>query len=400
MLLSRHQPELVTAVAETEQDLLSQAARLVDGGQVTDVGRTGSVAFDYLSPITSPSISGVDAQLHSPIEIDGDNVLAYGMIEHGGKTVRAKRLVLDPQNPRGAASQDLDSFRADAMVLSTNLRELANLTPGGLAAQDSASILKAAEAVQSRKRLEGVIVRCGARGSLVVHGQKSKWLNATPTTAVWSLGSGDVYSAALAHAWMKGADLVDAAESASNTTAWWVSSLPNSSVPEEILEGRISLNEYRGDRADTLRKTAVVPRVYLAGPFFNVPERWMVETCLSVLTGLGGDVFSPIHHVGVGGDEVAVQDIDGLRNSDVVFALLDGFDPGTVFEVGWAARHGIPTVGYLHHAELEGTKMLVGLGAELHDDLTTALYRAIWVGQGEEPRPERFLRSKGQDFTK
>ncbi len=66
--------------------------------------------------------------------------------------------------------------------------------------------------------------------------------------------------------------------------------------------------------------------VSLAGPFFTVAERWLVDACRSFLLQAGAEVFSPFHEIGVGGPEVAKQDLDGLRKADVVLALLDGWD--------------------------------------------------------------------------
>jgi nucleoside 2-deoxyribosyltransferase len=130
----------------------------------------------------------------------------------------------------------------------------------------------------------------------------------------------------------------------------------------------------------------VPPQVYLAAPFFSLADRWLVETCRSVLLGLGAEVFSPLHDVGPGGYEVAKRHLDGLDRSDAVLALLDGWDPGTVYEVGWAHRKGLPVVGFLQGPAHEGTKMLVGTGAELHQDLSSALYRSVWAGQGHRSR--------------
>ena len=43
------------------------------------------------------------------------------------------------------------------------------------------------------------------------------------------------------------------------------------------------------------------------------------------------DVFSPVHDVGPGpASEVAPVDIEQLRECDVVFAILDGLDSGTL----------------------------------------------------------------------
>ena len=49
---------------------------------------------------------------------------------------------------------------------------------------------------------------------------------------------------------------------------------------------------------------------------------------------LNFNVFSPIHDVGIGkSKEIAQKDLKGLDESDSVFAILNGYDPGTVFEI-------------------------------------------------------------------
>ncbi len=91
-------------------------------------------------------------------------------------------------------------------------------------------------------------------------------------------------------------------------------------------------------------------------------------------------MFSPAHDVGAGGDEVARTDLDGLEGCQSMLALLDGDDPGTIFEAGWARSRDLPVVGFAEHPDAEGSKMLRGTGAEIHEDLATAVYRAIWAG--------------------
>jgi nucleoside 2-deoxyribosyltransferase len=121
-------------------------------------------------------------------------------------------------------------------------------------------------------------------------------------------------------------------------------------------------------------------QVYLAGPFFDVGARWLVSLAYHALGGLGAHAFSPMHHVGVGGDEVARPDIDGLEHSHSVLALLDGSDPGTLFEMGYAAARGIPAVGFAEQPGRDEYKMIRGLGAFLTSDLSVAVYHAIWAG--------------------
>jgi nucleoside 2-deoxyribosyltransferase len=122
--------------------------------------------------------------------------------------------------------------------------------------------------------------------------------------------------------------------------------------------------------------------VYLAAPFFTLSQQWLVELCKAACEELGAEVFSPLHDVGAGGPAVAALDLDGLASCSVVLALLDESDPGTWIEVGWARSRNKPVIGYCEPQAEEQTKMAKGLGVEVHADLSTALYRAIWAGMG------------------
>jgi nucleoside 2-deoxyribosyltransferase len=175
-----------------------------------------------------------------------------------------------------------------------------------------------------------------------------------------------------------GADLIEAAKLGSAATAHWCST-QNPAITEAILNGI-----YEEVPSPIVPST---PQVYIAGPFFTVGERWLVETVYNELFSLGVQPWSPVHQVGHGDLEVAHKDIDGLVDSDVVIALLDHADPGTVFEVGFAVSHGTPVVGYAQVLNAEGAKMMAGTEVELHRDLSTACYRAAWVGMGLRPRP-------------
>jgi len=245
-----------------------------------------------------------------------------------------------------------------------------------------------AAALRARDGYAAVVLRAGAIGGFVADAAGVHPIAAHPTMSVWPLGSGDTFSAVFSAAWGSGADPVEAAQIASNATAWWCGnrSVP---VPPQILNGSATYEDLAECAQDPLAEPSYNPRVYLGGPFFTVAERWLVELVRGALFGLGARPFSPIHDVGVGDASVAVQDIAGLAECDVMLALLDHYDPGTVYEAGWAASRGIPVIAYRHNGEGEGDKMLVGLGAEVHSDLSAALYRAVWVAQGAKIRPGR-----------
>jgi nucleoside 2-deoxyribosyltransferase len=99
------------------------------------------------------------------------------------------------------------------------------------------------------------------------------------------------------------------------------------------------------------------------------------------LRGMHMNVFSPFHDVGIGlAEDVVPADIKALEKSTVVLAMLDGMDPGTIFEIGYAVKLGIPVIGLSQNGSEEEVKMLVGTGCILVDDFATAIYRTVWAG--------------------
>ena len=73
----------------------------------------------------------------------------------------------------------------------------------------------------------------------------------------------------------------------------------------------------------------------------------------------GLKVFSPLHDVGRGNaDDVAPADLKGLDRSSVVLAIIDGLDPGTIFEIGYARAKGIPVIAYVENEKEEDLKMI------------------------------------------
>jgi nucleoside 2-deoxyribosyltransferase len=122
--------------------------------------------------------------------------------------------------------------------------------------------------------------------------------------------------------------------------------------------------------------------VYLAGPFFNIGQRWLVEESRLALLGMGLRVFSPLHDVGMGhAQEVAPKDIEALKVSRSVLALVDGLDAGTLFEIGYARCLGRPVIVLAQSTPEEPLKMLTGTSCEVVSDFVTSLYRAAWAAR-------------------
>jgi nucleoside 2-deoxyribosyltransferase len=90
-------------------------------------------------------------------------------------------------------------------------------------------------------------------------------------------------------------------------------------------------------------------------------------------------VFSPIHDVGPGPAHlVGPADIQALEECDRVFAILDGLDAGTVFEVGYARAQGKPVYALAQAVSEENLKMVIGSHSKVFFDFVTALHHTAW----------------------
>jgi pfkB family carbohydrate kinase/Nucleoside 2-deoxyribosyltransferase len=333
----------------------------------TFVERREPVEFSYFTPLSTPAVNGAQST-HDELRVDGDVTLVFRMIERGDVSVHSQHVVLDPQQPRDLEKLDLGWIDADHVALVANRSEASALS--GIKTDADHRVTEAAEELLRTYEVDVVVVKLGAQGSVVVAADESGRVGSFPTPRVYPIGSGDVFAAGFAWAWaVDGRHPVEAARAGSRLAAAWCSEarfpVPASAIDEPVADPELEPRPCR---------------VYLAAPFFSLAERWLVELVRDSLLTLGAEVFSPCHDVGGGGDEVAGADIAGLRECDSVLALLDGDDPGTLFEVGWARAEGMPVVGFARQPDAEGAKMLRGTEAELYDDLSTAVYRAIWAG--------------------
>ena len=212
-------------------------------------------------------------------------------------------------------------------------------------------------------------MKSGVAGAYVVEASGVSHVPAYRTDRVWTVGSGDVFAAMFAARWAICGDApADAALLASKAVAAYVNSMALPSPPAEELS---STNFSEAKAAEG--------RVYLASPFFTLGQRWLVDEARRCLLELGLDVFSPVHEVGPGPAEIiAHADLAGLDECDAVFAILDGIDSGTLFEVGHARAKGKPVYALAQTVSEEDLKMVVGSGCHVLDDFVTALHQLAW----------------------
>lgn len=321
-----------------------------------------SVCFDYLHPLAAPRINPPPGAVkNEPITVTGNVVLRYGMLE-GDAIVHAKKAIYDPQSSFGTEPFGANGSTAESLAIVLNKAEARSMTGIEDPQIAAASLLD--------DGVDVVVLKMGPLGALVVTADKVEPVPLYKSTSVFKIGSGDVFSSTFAALWgVQGIDPFQAADIASRATAYYCQtrSLP---PPDPV-----SLQQQDFEPLKPGKGT-----IYLAGPFFDIGQRWLVEEANDYLLEMGAEVFSPVHEVGPGPAHfVAPEDIKGLEKSDVVFAILNGMDPGTIFEVGYAVKMGIPVIGLAQNVRPEDLKMMEGTGCEIHSDFASTIYRAIWA---------------------
>lgn len=324
--------------------------------------RSEPVGFHYWTPLSAPSVTGPRAKA-TDAAVEGETALAFGMIECE-TTADTTSLVYDPQQPRDLGPlEGLERLKARRLAIVANTAETKAMSGEDDLGAGARKLLDTTPA-------DVVVTKQAARGSLVTTTAGQEHVGPWPTSVVWPIGSGDVFAAGFAWAWGEaGAEPVEAARVGSYAASRWCSRRTLDFTPADFQPGGGEFAPRDG-------------RVYLAAPFFSLGQRWLVELVHQSLVGLGGDVFSPLHDVGVGNDEVAPVDLEGLQDCTAVLALLDEADPGAMFESGWARRGDTPLIVFSEHPDAEALKMIRGTGARVFGDLPTAVYQALWASMG------------------
>lgn len=349
--------------AHPDVEAAFQRAAKVYKFSLRTVPAPSGISFQYVHCMSTPVIRpplGRIAQL-TPIEVNADVVLRFGMLE-GSAKVDADWCVYDPQSAFGAQSFWENGSHAKHLAIVANRSEV--IAMGG----DSDPAISAAELL--RRGAEVVVVKSGPAGAFVhTSGGAVTHIPAYRSDLVWNIGSGDVFAAIFAVQWaVHHASPAVAAELASKAVSHYAETMALPAVPAAEL-------------ASTPRtpSSTVNGKVYLASPFFTLGQRWLVDEARRSLRELGLEVFSPVHDVGPGPAEVVgPADIEALNQCDRVFAILDGLDAGTVFEVGYARARGIPVYALAQAVNQEDLKMIVGTDSKVFFDFVTALHHTAW----------------------
>lgn len=341
---------------------------LVEKLKVHQTSIEEAIEFSYLHDLAVPRIRGKTAKPHTAISLTAEKVIRFGMLE-GDAIVDAEWAVYDPQNQGAPIPFRSNGSTANHLALILNTWEARELS--GL---PDKSPTECAAKIAAENSAEVVVIKMGPQGALIWTRTGVDQVPAYRTTNVWKIGSGDCFVAHFAHAWMhEGMSPVDAANRASVATAFY--------CEKRILPRSEDLFGYQPTavKVTAAHTSGPTRQVYLAGPFFDLAQIWMVEQAREQLRIMGLTVFSPYHDIGLGSAADVVQkDIKGIQDSDLVFAIVDGHDTGTVFEVGFARSIGRPVIVYSERESVENLKMMEGTGCTICKNFATAVYSAVW----------------------
>ena len=326
------------------------------------------VAFQYYHPLSIPL--AISSSLEGPVthlqEVNAQNVMYYGMIEATAK-VNAEYLVYDPQNH---ISYKETGSHAQHLALVLNKKESLELSRMPF----NTSLEEVGKYLLHDQNAEVIVIKNGSHGALVIDSLGVYQIPVFKTEVVWPIGSGDIFSATFAWKWMiEKAPPEEAALFASKCTAQYCSTryVPLPLTPAEF-EPIIAAKKRK--------------RIYLAAPFFTTSERWLVHELHQILEEFESDVFSPYHDVGVINEnnfideaaKIATKDLEGLKECDVVLAVVNQIDAGTLFEIGYATSFGKQVVIFSENIHPNDLTMLVGTNCQIVNDLSTAVYSVSW----------------------
>lgn len=324
-----------------------------------------SVRFQYFHGLSRPVVTRPTDATH-PIVVSGKVVLRYGFVE-GDAVVKGDRVVYDPQSVSDPKHFHQNGSEANELAVVANRAEAERLS----GERDPRKIIRKIVKVG---RADVVVVKDGPRGALVFSKGVLERVPAFKTGAVFPIGSGDVFAAAFAHFW--GVQRLSADRSATLASIATARYCDTRALPLPATRGSWTAKHLEPIKPRLTRKKRLV---YLAGPFFSLAQRWIIDEARVQLSSRAISVFSPFHEVGRGdAAHVVPVDLRALKRADVVYAIADGLDSGTLFEVGYARAMGKPVVVFTERETSDELKMLEGSQCVIERDFTSSIYKTIW----------------------
>lgn len=354
-------------VVDAEQRFIMENRAALEGFTFHPTEVERGVSFEYLHGLSDPVVVGPMESSHH-LQASAEKILRFGMIE-GTAVVKASYAVYDPQNATAPEPFSANGSKAEHLALVLNRHEA-----GLFAGDHSLPPETLLTTVADQQRAEVVVLKMGPLGALVYDKGAISRVPVFRTDRVWKIGSGDTFAAHFALGWMEhGMTAHEAALQASKATAYYCDT---QGYPRPH-----QLAQYPAQPLEPSERyiNGSVPQVYLAGPFFSLAQLWMINEARNDLSALGLKVFSPYHDVGLGSaDDVVQKDLDAIQDCDLLFAIGDGLDSGTIYEIGYARAIDKPVVLYAENESAQDKKMMEGSDCRITTDYVTGIYQTVW----------------------
>lgn len=351
-----------TFIGNDDYDNLSCICRAINVSlNAIEIIETSNFLYEY--PLANPffKIPEIDKNLANVIE--GELVLQFGMIE-GNPRVKAEKVVYDPQSPGNPISFWSNNSHTNELIWVANLQEMVRFT-------GTSNFLEIKKHLFEKENVYAAIIKKGSDGAILIQKNKEDFeIPVFKTNHVWPIGTGDIFTSTFAYGYLiENLTLEEASVKASLSTAYYTET--------SILPIPIYINELKFERF--YKKDFSVKNVYLAGPFFNMAQRWLIEQFRTQLSNFGLHVFSPYHDIGFGTPETVVPlDIAAIKSADILVAIVDGLDSGTMFEIGYAKALNIPVIVFVEDECQESLTMIKGTDCLIENDFSTVIYKTIW----------------------
>ena len=321
------------------------------------------ITFKYSFALDTPSIfpNILNINKTENIKINSDNVICFGMLE-SDFNVTAKKVIYDPQTslkPKRFSEIGI----ADELIYIVNMNEAKSIS----SQTDIEEIKKYFFYTEDTFAL---IIKNGPYGAKLYLKNNTEFeIPSFITENVNKIGSGDIFTSSFGYYWMdKNLSLEESAFLASKATSIY--------CDKKVY---IDVKDFDYDFIAFKSKKLNDKQVYLAAPFFSIAELILIDKIRNAFLEFGVKVFSPFHDIGLGDEEtIAIKDLQGIKDSDIIFCVLDNLDSGTLIESGFSMAMHKKIIGYHRTCKDSELLMLKPGNSQIFKNLTTVIYHTIW----------------------
>jgi hypothetical protein len=320
------------------------------------------ITFKYSFALDNPNIfpNILNLKKTERIKVDDENIICYGILE-SEFSANGKKVVYDPQTsikPKKFSEIGI----AEQLIYIVNWNEARSISSHN-------DIEEIKNYFFNNEKAMAVIIKNGPFGAKLYYNNTEYHIPSFVTENVNKIGSGDIFTSSFGYYWMtKNLPLEECALLASKATSLYC----DKKVYIDVQEFEHVFVEFKSENLKD-------KQIYIAAPFFSIAELILIDKIRDSFIEFGVKVFSPFHDIGLGDDEtIAAKDLEGIKNSDIIFCVFDNLDSGTLIESGFSLAMSKKIVGYHRTCEDSELLMLKPGKIKVFKNLTTAMYHTIW----------------------